>query len=157
MLEIHGLIKFIRKISFAKDSKGKKIWQGKDKKLKLTNLKPNQQVNLTLSSYDENDKLLNQTRIKAVTKLGEAELKELEKDNKKAQKDPNKNSTNITLTLGNANARALINEDTIKLEWSDLPDEDKVYEIYRDDKKYTTVSGLSFTDTKVEKGKLMID
>jgi hypothetical protein len=124
---------------------GKKVWSGKDLKHEIKNLKSNDLVDLKLIAYDENNEIIDRVRFKTSTS-------ESQKD-KLAIENSKKNESKIYYSVDNARLETYIKDDEVKLVWSNLPDDDQKYEIYRDGKYITTVDESYYIDNNVEKDK----
>lgn len=114
---------------------GEKIWEGTKKEFVDTNLNLDYSYNYKIGIY-ENNKLVDIVSHKVKTKK--------EKLSKKALDTGYEVETELVTTVG---------KDYVSLEWEPIPDDDGIYEIYRDGKLLDKVSVTNYTDFTVENGK----
>ncbi|QKG85099.1 hypothetical protein GXN76_11905 [Kroppenstedtia pulmonis] len=60
----------------------------------------------------------------------------------------------IFYPMANSKLDSFVKKNEVKLSWSNLPDDDQIYEVYRDGKLLKKVKGDSFTDTSVVKNNI---
>jgi len=58
----------------------------------------------------------------------------------------------IDKVVQNTRLQTIVDSKSVTLQWPELPDEDNIYEIYRDDAKIAETSGLYYVDDNVESG-----
>jgi uncharacterized protein (DUF2267 family) len=124
---------------------GQKIWSGKDIKHEIKNLKSNELVDLKLIAYDEKNEIIDRVRLK--TSTNEAKKDKLD------TKMPTKNESKIYYPADDARLETYVKDYEVKLVWSNLPDDDQKYDIFRDDKYITTVDQNFYVDDNVDKDK----
>lgn len=67
-------------------------------------------------------------------------------------KEESYNEKLMDYKIKNSHINVVATTDDVKLSWNQLPDEDGIYEIYRDDKKIGETTDLNFTDKNVKPG-----
>jgi len=65
-------------------------------------------------------------------------------------KEESYNEKLMDYKIKNSHINVVATTDDVKLSWNQLPDEDGIYEIYRDDKKIGETTDLNFTDKNVK-------
>lgn len=56
----------------------------------------------------------------------------------------------VDQTIKNTRLETIIGDNSVTLQWPELPDEDKLYEIYKDDEKIAETTELNYIDTNVK-------
>jgi Protein of unknown function (DUF3238) len=116
---------------------GNKIWEGSKTDFIDANLESDYSYNYKIGVY-EDDSLVDIVSYKAKTKKDKNKKKDAALDTTYAEE------TDIVTTIG---------EGYISLEWEPIPDDDGIYEVYRDGKLIDSVSTTQYTDLTVESGK----
>ncbi|PFT49234.1 fibronectin type III domain-containing protein [Priestia megaterium] len=88
-----------------------------------------------------NNKKSNMSMQKSLAKVSAAETNTSNKDKKAAIMEENINTANLEVVATN---------DSVTLNWDKTPDENGVYEIYKDDVQIGSTRGLEFTDKNVK-------
>jgi len=115
---------------------GKKIWEGSKKDFVDANLEPDYSYTYKIGVY-ENEKLVDIVSYRAKTK------KERQTNQDKVLDTTYSEETDLVTTVG---------KDYVTLEWEPIPDDDGIYEIYRDGKLLEKVSITKYTDFTVKNG-----
>ncbi|MCM3670926.1 DUF3238 domain-containing protein [Mesobacillus maritimus] len=114
---------------------GEKVWEGNKKEYVDANLEPDYSYTYKIGVYD-NEKLVDIVSHRAKTKK--------EKPTKEEKADTTySEETDLVSTVG---------KDFVTLEWETIPDDDGIYEIYRDGKLLDQVSTTTYTDSTVNNG-----
>ncbi|OYD06668.1 DUF3238 domain-containing protein [Paludifilum halophilum] len=137
------------------DNTYKKIWSGKDRTYKLNSLNPDHKYKLKLVAKGSNGEKLDNVVINTSTNKTKRQINErismltptvVMKDERVTKQ--------IFYPMANSKLDSFVKKNEVKLSWSNLPDDDQIYEVYRDGKLLKKVKGDSFTDTSVVKNNI---
>ncbi|WLR41731.1 fibronectin type III domain-containing protein [Bacillus carboniphilus] len=124
----------------------KSIWKGKDTTYTIEGLMPERPYQIQILAI-ENGKGINSVLLDLMT------LKESTKSDKESFKLQSFTSNINENQMLDAYINSTLNEDELTLNWTGLPDEDLVYEVYNGSTLLDTVEGNSYT-TKVTDGEV---
>ncbi|MEM5662617.1 hypothetical protein AAHB62_29235 [Bacillus cereus] len=121
---------------------GKLIWEGSDKQFIDKNLEVDYIYNYKIGIYQDNNLV---DIITYKTKTDDNNTKGISK----FMASENKGSVYAQKT----NLEATTGTKFVKLKWDSIPDDDGIYQVYRDGKLINNVKSNTFIDESVEKGK----
>ncbi|MBP3040983.1 DUF3238 domain-containing protein [Bacillaceae bacterium Marseille-Q3522] len=116
---------------------GEKIWEGSQEDYVDANLESDYSYTYKIGVY-KNEKLVDIVSYRAKTKKGKPSI-----NNNKVSDTTYSDETDLVTTIG---------KDFVTLEWEPIPDDDEIYEIYRDGKLIDKVATTKYTDFTVKNG-----
>jgi Protein of unknown function (DUF3238) len=120
-----------------------KIWEGNESNYILSNLESKTKYNYTLVALDQDENPLNKSSIRTTTTKNDLNIKV-------------KSSATIddSNPMSNIYVSSFVNEDSVNIEWEGtIPDENGVFEVYRDGELIGTTITNSFSDNTIENDK----
>ncbi|OYD07619.1 hypothetical protein [Paludifilum halophilum] len=80
-------------------------------------------------------------------------IKKSIESNQNSMKKMNMEEDEISFPMVKSSLNSYVRSDEVILEWSDLPDKDHKYQLYRNGKPITKITGERFRDTNVDADK----
>ncbi|MEK3886626.1 hypothetical protein [Bacillus sp. FSL K6-3431] len=120
------------------------IWEGEDNEYKQHELNPEKQYKYYLFALNKDKQVIDQTELRVITK----------KDDEKVRTSVNSKSNQKEGKLDGVTIDAIISKDRVKIKWDEnLPDEDGIVELYRDDKFIGEIASNEYEDKSIEPDK----
>lgn len=118
---------------------GKKIlWKGSEKHYSIKNLKPKKVYKYTLLALDKDNKVIDQTELSIMTK----------------EKKDNNNQSIKQNIIEDSTIDAIVKKDKVVIQWDkNLPDEDGLVSLYKNDEYLGTFSNNKYVDKDIEPNK----
>ncbi|MGG0381496.1 DUF3238 domain-containing protein [Priestia filamentosa] len=127
---------------------GKEIWKGSSNNFTIKNLKSDTQYNFIVTKLDDKGNITDSSSVRATTTSSEPEAQKLKTFSASSQDESESNS------LENVSMSSSTDGSSVKLQWVGVvPDDDKKYEVYKNDKYLKTISGNELTDSDIELNK----
>lgn len=145
------------KIYLINDEKGDKfVWSGSKKTFTVQNLKSDQPYIYRVEAY-VGKKKINEIVMHTSTLKNQQQIAKELKANEKMFSESSKSTTNtskLNYEMVDSNINTVVGSDHIKIIWSGIPDEDGVYDIYRNGDKIDTVKGDTYVDENINKNEV---
>lgn len=117
---------------------GEIVWSGQDSQVLLTDLESNTKYNYNLVVYNAEKTVVNQTNIRATT-TGDSSIKKRTLSAEKSN------------PMDNIFVSSSFDQDNVRIFWEgNVPDDDGIYEVYRDGKFIGTTADNNFYDDKID-------
>jgi hypothetical protein len=133
---------------------GKLIWSGKQHSVSINHLESNHAYEYKFIIYDKNNKI-DEAIVHTSTLKSEKQVQEDLGYNNKLMNRSNKNRDNkLFYPMVNSQINSIVENNKITLSWLNVPDDDGIYDVYKNGKLVKNVKGLRFVDSDVLKGKI---
>ncbi|TCP66498.1 hypothetical protein [Baia soyae] len=159
----------VYKVYAYRDGKESLIWSGGDLHYKQTGLEADHAYSYKIIAY-KNDQLIDEEVVHTSTLKTKEQVSETERYNEKlfnqstskvktnkkplqlmgTTQDDKLNEEKLNYPMINAQINSTVKNDKIKLQWVNVPDQDGIYDVYRDGKLIEKVNGNEFVDADVK-------